>query len=82
MAQQRSLKDVLNRIIKVIPEEDKLSNDLNSFLGNLGDLGFKSPEVINYFWEQGQTKIFSRYSDLNNAPSWYITVLEIWSGKK
>jgi hypothetical protein len=81
MAQQRSLKDVLNRIIKVIPEEDKLSNDLKSFLGNLGDLGFKSPEVINSFWREGQTKIYLRCPDLKYAPSWYITVLEIWSGK-
>ena len=47
MAQQRNLKDVLTRIIKEIPEEDKLSNDLKSFLGNLGNLEFMAPEVIN-----------------------------------
>ncbi len=81
MAQQRSLKDVLTRIIKEIPKEDKLSNDLKSFLGNLGDLGFKAPEVINSYWEEGQYKIYLRCTDLNNAPSWYFTVLEIWSGK-
>jgi len=78
MTQKRNLKDVLGRIINVIPEEDKLSNDLKSFLG---DLEFKSPEVINFFWREGETKIYLRCPDLNNAPSWYITVLEIWSGK-
>ena len=78
MAQQRNLKDVLSRIIKEIPEEDKLSNDLKSFLGNLG---FKSPEVINSSWGEVQTKIYLRCPDLKNAPGWYITVLEIWSGK-
>ena len=82
MTQPRNIKEVLGRIIDVIPEGDKLSNDLKSFLSNLGDLGFKSPEMINYYWKQGQTKIFSRYSDLKNAPSWYITALEIWSGRK
>lgn len=81
MTQPRNIKDVLDKIIKVIPNEDKLSNDLKSFLGNIGDIGFKSPEVINLFWIKGQEIIYLRCPDLKNAPSWYITVLEIWSGK-
>ena len=81
MAQQRNLKDVLTRIIKEIPEEDKLSNDLKSFLGNLGNLEFMAPEVINLLWIKGEDKIYLRCPDLKYAPSWYITVLEIWSGK-
>ena len=81
MTQPRNIKDVLGRIINVIPKEDKLSNDLKSFLSKLGDLGFKPPEVINLFWREGQKIIYLRCPDLKNAPSWYITVLEIWSGK-
>lgn len=75
----RHLPDVIDQIIKVIPQTEK--GFIEELEDNKSSAEFSSPETIRLRWEMTAETL---YNNIGNGPlkAWQQEVVDIWMGKK